>query len=90
MDSTGLHFQIAMNTHSVELDYDLTKLAVLRTDQGDEATALRWDGGRAGHHVNGTLYFLAVDLNGVRWVEVVIRDVAGVPERVFRWDLEEQ
>ena len=90
VDSTALHFQIAMNTHSVELDYDLTKLAVLRTDQGDEATPLRWDGGRGGHHVNGTLYFSTVDLSGAQWVEVVIRDVAGVPERVFRWDLEEQ
>jgi len=90
VDSTGLHFQVAMNTHSVELDHDLTRLAVLRTDQGDEISPLRWDGARGGHHVNGTLYFPAVELNGVRWVEIVIRDVDGVPERVFRWDLEPQ
>jgi hypothetical protein len=88
VSSTGLHFQVAMNTHSVELDHDLTRLTVLRTDQGDEILPLRWDGGQGGHHVNGTLYFPAVELNGVRWVEIVIRDVDGVPERVFRWDLE--
>ncbi len=84
---TTLHFQVAMNTHSVELDYDLTRLALLRTDQGDEVKPLRWEGSRGGHHVNGVLYFPAVELDNAQWVEVVIRDVAGIPERVFRWDL---
>lgn len=82
-----LHFQVAMNTHSVELDYDLTRLAVLRTDRGDEVTPLRWDGEQAGHHVNGTLYFPAMDLKDAQWAELVIREVAGVPERTFRWEL---
>ena len=83
-----LHFQVAMNTHSVELDYDLTQLAVLRTDQGLEVKPTLWDGGRGGHHVYGVLFFPAVDLSKARWVEVVIRDVAGVPERRFRWELQ--
>lgn len=82
-----LHFQVAMNTHSVELGYDLAQLAVLRTDRGDEVSGLRWDGGRGGHHVNGTLYFPVMDLDGARWVELVIQDVANVPERVFRWEM---
>ncbi|NOZ26654.1 MAG: hypothetical protein GXP39_01195 [Chloroflexi bacterium] len=83
-----LHFRVAMNTHSVELDYDLTQLAVLRTDRGDEVAPVRWDGARGGHHVSGVLYFPTIDLDGAQWIEVVIRDVAGIPERVFRWDLE--
>jgi hypothetical protein len=82
-----LHFQVAMNTHSVELNYDLTRLAVLRTDRGDEVTPLQWDGAQGGHHVNGTLYFPTIDLKGAQWAEMVIRDVAGVPERTFRWEL---
>ncbi|MFQ5344144.1 MAG: hypothetical protein ACE5F6_21590 [Anaerolineae bacterium] len=82
-----LHFQVAMNTHSVELNYDLTRLAVLRTDRGDEVTPLQWDGEQGGHHLNGTLYFPAVDLKDAQWAEMVIRDVAGVPERTFRWEL---
>jgi hypothetical protein len=86
-EEESLHFQVAMNTHSVDLDYDLDQLSVLRTDKGDEVQASRWDGGRGGHHVNGTLYFPTVDLEGAGWVEVVIRDVAGVPERVLRWEL---
>ncbi len=83
-----LHFQVAMNTHSVELDYDLTQLALLRTDQGVEVRPILWDGGRGGHHVYGVLFFPAVDLSNARWVEVIIRDVAGVPERRFRWELQ--
>ncbi|MFQ6058538.1 MAG: hypothetical protein ACE5MB_06650 [Anaerolineae bacterium] len=82
-----LHFRVGMNTHSVDLSYDLAQLAVLRTDRGDEVAALRWDGAMGGHHVNGTLYFPAVNLEGVQWLEVVIRGVAGVSERVFRWEL---
>lgn len=82
-----LHFQVAMNTHSVELNYDLTQLAVLRTDRGDEVTPLQWDGSEGGHHVNGTLYFPAIDLQDSQWVELVIREVAGEPERAFRWEL---
>jgi hypothetical protein len=85
---TTLHFQVSLNTHSVELDYDLTQLAVLRTDRGDEVTPLRWDGSRGGHHVSGVLYFPAVNLEGAQWIELVIREVAGVPERSFRWELE--
>ena len=48
---------------------------------------LQWDGAEGGHHVNGTLYFPAMDLQDAQWVELVIREMAGVPERTFRWDL---
>ncbi len=80
-------FQISMDTHSVDLGYDLSQLATLRTDQGAAVQAIRWDGPVGGHHVNGTLYFPAVNLEEAQWVQVVIRQVAGVPERVFHWNL---
>ncbi len=83
----AISFEVAMNTHSVALDYDLARLAILRTSRGDEVAPLRWDGSSGGHHVSGILYFPAVNLEGAQWVEVVIRDVAGVPERIFRWEL---
>jgi len=82
-----LHFQMAMNTYWVELDYDLTHRAVLRTDRGDGVSPLRWDGARGGHHVSGILYFPAMDLEDARWIELVIQDVADIPERNFRWEL---
>ncbi len=91
--NAGPVFQVAMDTHSVDLDgYDLAKLAVLRTDNGQEVKPSSWDAPKGGHHRSGTLTFPAQASDGspligpnTRTIELVIRGVAGVPERVFRW-----
>jgi hypothetical protein len=81
-------FQIALDTHSGALDnYDLKSIAVLRDDSGKEylPTAAESKGG--GHHREVTLTFPKISPEAKR-LEVVIKDVAGVKERVFRWNLE--
>lgn len=86
-------FTIAMNTHSVELDtYDLRQRAVLRTDTGLEVQPVSWNAPAGGHHRSGTLTFPATSAAGTpvlgtntHTIELMIRDVAGVPERSFRW-----
>ena len=86
-------FKVAMNTHAIDLDgYDLKQLAVLRIDGGQEIQPTSWEAPKGGHHRSGTLTFPAVDANGralfassTRTIELVIRNVAGVPERVFTW-----
>jgi len=91
----GPVFEIALDTHSVDLDsIDLAQSAVLRTDRGAEAKPLGWDAPKGGHHRSGTLTFptSAADGtpligDGIRAIELVIRGVAGVPERTFRWEL---
>ena len=91
--STGPVFHVAMNTHAVDLDqYDLRALAVLRTDQGTDMRPSAWDAPKGGHHREGTLTFPAQGPDGknllgpnVREITLIIRDVAGVPERTFRW-----
>jgi hypothetical protein len=93
--SAGPVFAIALDTHSVPLDgYDLRQLAVLRTDQGVEVTPSGWDAPAGGHHRKGTLTFPTTTADGrpvltatTREVVLVLRDVAGVPERTFRWQL---
>ncbi|MBI2939222.1 MAG: hypothetical protein HYY04_02195 [Chloroflexi bacterium] len=90
-----LQFAVEMDSHAVDLDgYDLRLLAVLRTDQGQEARPSTWDAPKGGHHRSGALTFSAVTADdsplvgpNTRSVELLIRDVAGVPERVFRWAL---
>lgn len=90
--SAGPIFNVVMDTHSVDLDgYDLTQLAVLRVD-GREVQPVGWDAPKGGHHREGTLTFPTIDVDenlliapSTRTVELVIRDVAGMPERVFRW-----
>lgn len=93
--SDSLRFTVEMNTHSVDLDkYDLSKLSTLRTDKGREVTAIAWDGpSGGGHHRSGALVFPATEggkplIDGETGsVELSIRDVAGVKERVLRWNL---
>jgi hypothetical protein len=87
LSSDTWDFKVALNTHSVNLNFDVTEVSVLRCDQGQEYTPTMWDGsGPGGHHRSGVLKFAALD-HPTSFVEVVIRDVAKVPERIFRWDV---
>ncbi len=80
-------FDIAMNTHSVDLSDDMTKITILRDDAGKEYKPTAWDGpDGGGHHREGTLTFAAL-ANKPKFVELVIKGLAAVPERVFKWDL---
>jgi hypothetical protein len=59
---TSLDFDVAFNTHSVDLDFDPAAISVLRDDQGREYPAIGWDGAAAGgHHRSGTLRFKVPD-----------------------------
>jgi hypothetical protein len=89
-DST-LNFQVAFNTHSVDLSMDFTKLATLSTDNGNFVQATAWDGPKGGHHVLGTMRFPATEngkslLDGATRVTLTLKDV-DAPERVFAWNL---
>ena len=94
--SDGAVFEVVLDTHVVDLDgIDLEQLAVLRTDQGGEVAPVRWDAPKGGHHRRGTLSFPSAASDGspligadTQIVELIVRDVAGVPERSFRWSLE--
>ena len=80
-------FIILMDTHSVELDQDMVKTAVLVDNNGKEYKPLRWEGAEAGgHHREGVLIFNQIPLTP-QSVELKIRDIGGVPERSFKWDL---
>ncbi|MBI2880151.1 MAG: hypothetical protein HYY21_01080 [Candidatus Tectomicrobia bacterium] len=94
--SQDLRFSVRMDTHSVALDdYDMVKASLLRNGRGRAVRAGAWaDPTGGGHHREGVLVFplkekegTSVLTEGAQFIEVVIRDVAGVPERVFRWNL---
>jgi hypothetical protein len=82
-----IEFDVAMNTHSVDLSDDMTKISLLRDDSGKEYAPTAWDGpGGGGHHREGSLKFAAL-IGKPKYVELVIKGLAKVPERVFKWDL---
>lgn len=87
----SLTFHVGMNTHSVELDgYDLGELAILRDGTGNEYQPVSWESEPGGHHRSGTLIFSLPDSlrqGKAEYVEVVIRSVAGIDERILKWDL---
>ncbi len=91
----GLVFTVAMETHAVDLDrYDLRTLAVLRTNQGYGVRPRRWNAPPGGHHREGILAFPSRSPKGrpmlgpgTRAITLVLRNVAGVPERRFTWAL---
>lgn len=56
-ESAQWEFDIVMDTHSVELNQDMVKSAVLIDDQGKEYKPLKWEGSIGGHHRAGVLTF---------------------------------
>jgi YVTN family beta-propeller protein len=88
---TTLDFQVVLDTHAVDLDYDLAELAVLRDSQGNEYLPAAWDGPQGGHHVSGILRFdgrTTILAAGSTYLELEVRDVARIPSRLFRWEIE--
>lgn len=88
-----LRFKTVLDTHSFDLDtVDLSKQAVLRNDSGQEVRPERWDAPKGGHHRSGTLVFPATVAGApligpqTKYIEVVVRDVAGVKERSLKWE----
>jgi len=81
-------FQVVLDTHSVALDsYDLKSITVLRDDVGKSYAPTEAENKGSGHHREVTLTFPKVSPDAKR-VEIIIKDLAGVKERTFRWNLE--
>jgi hypothetical protein len=86
-----LEFDIAMNTHSIDLGMGLASLSTLSTDTGITLQATKWDAIPGGHHVSGKLIFPAMKngkstLEGVSKLTLTIINVDAT-SRVFEWEL---
>lgn len=85
-DKKTWQFQIVLDTHTGSLDEDLTKNAVLTSDQG-ELQPTTWEGTPpGGHHREGVLIFSAFQQRP-QSVTLILRSVGGVSERRFSWNL---
>jgi hypothetical protein len=78
-------FEVVLDTHSVELDDDLAAQSVLIDGQGNEYRPISWEGDPpGGHHRKGVLKFTT--LSQADMIQLKIRGIGGVVERIFRWD----
>ncbi len=77
-------FEIVLDTHSVELSYDLTKISVLRDENGQEYRPINWEGDPpGGHHREGTLIFNPIAPTP-KSIELKITGIAEAV-RIFTW-----
>lgn len=85
--SAGIwEFEITLETHSVELNEDLMKAAVLIADNKNYEP-IAWDGDPpGGHHRKGILQF-APTSSQPQSITLKILGVGGVDERNFTWQI---
>lgn len=82
-----LHFRVVLDTHSVNLDtYDLKTIAVLRDDSSKNYSPVGVENKGGGHHREAVLTFPKPPSEAKR-IELLIKDLAGVKERTFQWEL---
>lgn len=87
-DATRWRFMVVFDTHSGSLDQDPMSVVSLADDRGNAYTPTVWEGpGPGGHHREGVLVFDAIS-PAPAYVELKIKDVGGVPERIFKWNVQ--
>ena len=78
-------FFVVLDTHSVELSDDLTKIAILKDENGKEYRPMSWEGAPSGgHHREGILKFGSL-LPTPKKIELVISGIGDITERKFLW-----
>jgi len=79
-------FEVVFDTHAVELNYDVAKIARLTDDSGTVYESISWTGGKGGHHLEGLLTFPAL----AKTAKNITLTIPGVErqDRVFRWNVE--
>lgn len=82
-------FNIKLDTHSLDLDqYKLEAIVFLRDEEGKEyANPVVESPSGSGHHRSGVVRFKGVDISRATAIELVIKDMAGTQERIFRFDI---
>ncbi len=80
-----VEFEIEIDTHSGSLDFEITKISILKDGKGNKFQALNWEGSPpGGHHRSGILSFPTLN-SQTKEIKLVIEDVS---ERVFSWELD--
>lgn len=86
-DAASWNFTVVFDTHSQDLNDDLTKAAVLLDGAGGRYAPIGWEGpGPGGHHREGVLRFKAISPRP-QSIELQIMRAGESGTRSFRWQL---
>jgi hypothetical protein len=87
--SDGPASRVVLDTHSVNLDgYRFEEIVRLRDGKGSELTPTAVENPQGGgHHRSATARFAWPEPRP-KALDLVVKGVAGVPERLFQWTLE--
>ncbi|MBI1893056.1 MAG: hypothetical protein HYS14_02955 [Candidatus Rokubacteria bacterium] len=79
--------KVVLDTHSVPLDgIVFERVVVIRTPEGADIAPTTVEQAKgSGHHREAVLVFPPVSTSGL--VRIVVRDVGGIAERNFSWEL---
>lgn len=81
-------FQLEFTTHSVELDFDVTRKSSLADDQGNVFSQSTWTGSPpGGHHRKGVLTFSQPLKGRGERVTLILSTIANIPARTFVWEV---
>lgn len=82
--------KLALETHSVNLDgYRFEAIASLRDDAGKTYPVVAVEQATGGGHHRGAVLRFGKLSPDAKAIELIVKDVAGVKERIFRWSLAE-
>lgn len=86
-DTKLWEFEVAFSTHTQDLRDDLTKVAILMSDDGKRYPPVGWQGdGPGGHHRKGMLAFKPVSPRP-QSVSLQIQRAEETATRTFHWQL---
>lgn len=91
--AASLDFDVVLDTHSANLDFDLAKNATLQAGDAQVVASAWKTPDRKGHHVEGTLSFPTTNaagqslLTSAKTVSLVLKGLPGNLERTFTWNL---
>jgi hypothetical protein len=87
IDQSDWSFEVALNTHSIEIGEDLVKVSVLLDQSGNVYQPISWEGNPpGGHHRTGILHFGAITPSPES-ITLIIKQVGGIAERKFKWTI---
>lgn len=76
-------FEVSFNTHSVELDFDVEKIATFVDDKNNKYGQPKWVGSPpGGHHRSGELEFDKIILKNTKEVFLTFKDI-----KRFSWKI---